>query len=238
MKSLAIAYAMKKRSKLPEEEEDGEEMLEPEDKPRAAHRDMFAQGRADSHDKESKRERAIRMFKGEGAKENLPAHKEDARSLNQHGEEEEGPDGPFVDADDKHRMIEHPVENQFGEGDEDEDMVGHIMKQRQKMFAKGGMAAGPEAHMCSGGNCPHYSHGGNVKEYSEGGEVANSDLPIVDDMPAEYDDLHLRDGLKSSYTGKDSGDEIGDDRLDKDEGDLISRIMKSRAKKDRMPRPA
>lgn len=225
-KSLAIAYAMKKK-KSPEE--DGEEMVESkEESPRAQHRDMYAQGQANAMDKESKRERAIRMFKGEDLKESLPAKKEDSRMLGQHGEEEEGPDGPFVDAEDPKHSVSHDVENQ----DEVEDMVGRVMKQRQQMFAKGG-----EAHMCSGGNCSHYSHGGAVK-MSEGGEIANSDLPIVDDMPAEFDDLHLRDDLESSYTGKDSGDELGNSQLEEDEGDLISRIMKSRAKKDRMPRPA
>jgi len=74
--------------------------------------------------------------------------------------------------------------------------------------------------------------------YSEGGRVANSDLPLADEMPAEYDNLHLRDDLSFSETGVNSGDHLGDAREDHDRADMIARIMKSRSKKDRMPSPA
>jgi len=74
--------------------------------------------------------------------------------------------------------------------------------------------------------------------YSEGGRVANSDLPLADEMPAEYDDLHLRDDLSFSETGVNSGDHLGNTREDHDRADIVARIMKSRSKKDRMPSPA
>lgn len=76
------------------------------------------------------------------------------------------------------------------------------------------------------------------KMYSEGGMVANDDEPIADEMPAQYDDLALRDDLESSYTGANSGDELGNKAMDEEDHDVVNRIMKSRAKKDKMPRPA
>jgi hypothetical protein len=234
-RSLAIDYALKrKREEKPEGghlEPHENEVVEKEDGP-LDHMDMYAMAKHRVKEAASKRERAMRMA---GTPRDMPKHDEaaeleDDRDLGQHGEYEDGPEGPTTDAEDMHKMDEHAVENQ--EGGEDEDMVGRIMKQRGKSYAKGGDVDG-ERHMCSGGSCQHYSHGG---------EVSNSDLPIADDMPAQYDDLHLDDKLdddgKAEYTGKNSGDELGDEREDHDREDIVSRIMKSRSKKDRMPRPA
>jgi hypothetical protein len=75
------------------------------------------------------------------------------------------------------------------------------------------------------------------KRYSEGGKVANQDEEITGDMPNEFDVLHLDDDLESSYDGANSGDELGNDQEDEDRKDIVSRIMKSRAKKDRLPNP-
>lgn len=74
--------------------------------------------------------------------------------------------------------------------------------------------------------------------FSKGGQVANEDEPMADSEPAEYDDLVKEDGLEFHETGENSGDEIGDDEEDEDRKDVVSRIMKSRKKKDKMPRPA
>lgn len=79
--------------------------------------------------------------------------------------------------------------------------------------------------------------------YSEGGRVANEDHGPMDSRLAgfkqnEFDDLALRDDLEQHYTGANSGDELGNSQEDSDRRDIVSRIMKSRAKKDRMPRPA
>lgn len=90
------------------------------------------------------------------------------------------------------------------------DMVGKIMESRKQM-------------------------------YSSGGQVANDvGVAEADKEPAEYDDLVLRDDDMegADYTGENSGDELGDDQEDKDRKDIVSRIMKSRSKKDRNPRPA
>lgn len=74
--------------------------------------------------------------------------------------------------------------------------------------------------------------------YSEGGMVANDDEPIVDGELAQYDELAKDDDLSFSYDGANSGDELGDLQEDMDRQDIVDEIMKSRAKKDRMPRPA
>lgn len=82
-----------------------------------------------------------------------------------------------------------------------------------------------------------------AKRYSKGGMVANGGdadpRKMAGSKPANYDDLALRDTLESHYGDDDnSGDDLGDKREAADRHDIVSRIMKSRAKKDRMPRPA
>jgi hypothetical protein len=73
--------------------------------------------------------------------------------------------------------------------------------------------------------------------YSEGGKVANADKEITGDMPNEFDDLHLRDDLESDSDGANNGDELGNAQEDKDRKDVVSRIMASRKKKDKLPNP-
>lgn len=76
------------------------------------------------------------------------------------------------------------------------------------------------------------------QRYSEGGKVANDSGPIADEESAEYDDLVKDDDLEMHDTGANSGDELGDAQEDEDRHDVVARIMRSRAKKDRLPRPA
>ena len=73
---------------------------------------------------------------------------------------------------------------------------------------------------------------------SEGGMVANEDDEHADELPNEFDDLPMRDELEENYTGANSGDEIGNEQEDEDRQDILNRAMRSRAKKDRNPRPA
>lgn len=70
------------------------------------------------------------------------------------------------------------------------------------------------------------------KRMAEGGEVT------ADEKPNDFDELDLEPAPDEHYTGANSGDEDGDAELDENDHDLISRIMRSRAKKDRNPRPA
>lgn len=92
--------------------------------------------------------------------------------------------------------------------DHEMDMVGRIMKQRQM-------------------------------HYSKGGKVANATPITAGFKPNEFDDLVLRDDLESSYGDDDnSGDALGDAGEDARRSDIIARIMASRKKKDKNPRPA
>lgn len=114
----------------------------------------------------------------------------------------------------------------------------HEMKKGdRKNLAEGGDVCSA----CDAGTCT--AHGGLVdkimrKRMSEGGQVANDTDMTADTQPNEFDDLVLDDDLESDYTGANSGDELGNDAMDENDRDLISRIMRSRAKKDSMPRPA
>lgn len=76
------------------------------------------------------------------------------------------------------------------------------------------------------------------KRYSEGGKVANQTEPMADEEPTEFDDLVKDDDLDFHYDGANSGDELGDEAEDMNRRDIVERIMRSRAKKDKMPRPA
>lgn len=77
-----------------------------------------------------------------------------------------------------------------------------------------------------------------MQAFSKGGMVANDTEPMADSESADFDVLPEEDDMEFSDTGANSGDEIGDAQEDHDRRDIISRIMKSRSKKDRMPRPA
>ena len=80
------------------------------------------------------------------------------------------------------------------------------------------------------------------ERYSEGGRVANGGDDdwenLADFKPNEFDDLALRDGLESDNSGDADGDFLGDTREDEDRHDIVAQIMRSRSKRDRMPRPA
>lgn len=104
---------------------------------------------------------------------------------------------------------------------------------------------------CKSGHCGIHkaemmAEGGDVvdramKRYmSEGGRVANQEHgPDDEDLagfsPNEFDDLVLRDDLEQHYTGENSGDELGNMKEEQDDRDIVSRIMKARQMKDRMP---
>lgn len=129
----------------------------------------------------------------------------------------------------------------------------------QKRMAKGGQVC--EMHgthgcmMCHGGKM---AEGGDVgdasmpkeddgsdgivdrimKRFAKGGAVEQETPPIADGEEAQYDDIVDMEDTEADETGANSGDEIGDAAEDEDERDIVKRIMKSRGKKDKMPRPA
>lgn len=75
------------------------------------------------------------------------------------------------------------------------------------------------------------------QHYSKGGKVANDsgEGAFTDELPNEFDDLVKNDDLEFHDTGANSGDEIGDEMEDEERRDIVSKIMKSRKKKDRLP---
>lgn len=73
-----------------------------------------------------------------------------------------------------------------------------------------------------------------MKRFAKGGMVANDSMPIADDESAEFDELAKDDTKSSDYVD----DGPGDEEEDKDREDIVGRIMKSRDKKGKMPRPA
>ncbi len=77
------------------------------------------------------------------------------------------------------------------------------------------------------------------QRYAKGGIVRKEEEPLADFESTDFDDLdQIEPDHAADYTGANSGDEIGNEQEDDDRRDIVSRIMKSRAKKDRMPRPA
>lgn len=110
--------------------------------------------------------------------------------------------------------------------------MGKGAKMEGECMAEGGMAE----HEQDADMIARIMH--KRKMYSKGGMVANDTPPIADDMPADYDDLALRDDLESSYDGENSGDMDGNAAMDERDADVVSKIMSSRKKKDRNPRPA
>jgi hypothetical protein len=104
------------------------------------------------------------------------------------------------------------------------DMVGRIMK---KHYASGGDVGGDE---------PEGNDAIALPKFSEGGKVANDvGVSEADELPAEYDDLVLRDDFEDDAP---AGNEHGDEHQYKRDMDVVAKIMSSRKKKDKMPRPA
>jgi hypothetical protein len=162
-------------------------------------------------------------------------------------------------AEDNKRLNQHPVDMHASTENAYDDLVDRIMDKRSQDFSG-------EARLAHGGSVPSPDAGPAYKDdedamankemyqksfdfsdldrYSEGGKVANQEHgPNNNDMagfsPNEFDDLVLRDDLESTYGDDDnSGDSLDNDQENDDRDDIIARIMKSRAKKDRLPNPA
>lgn len=77
-----------------------------------------------------------------------------------------------------------------------------------------------------------------MKRFAKGGAVANDTPPEADFEENDFDVLPEMEDTEADETGANSGDEMGDKQEDEDRHDIVGRIMKSRSKKDRMPRPA
>lgn len=118
----------------------------------------------------------------------------------------------------------------YVEHEGDDVKMNHAAKAEDEMYAEGGEVDDQDMI-------------GRVMKsrYSKGGQVANDvGIAEAEEMPAEYDDVVLRDDDMegADYTPENSGDEIGNEGEDARRSDIVIRVMKSRAKTDRMPRPA
>lgn len=93
------------------------------------------------------------------------------------------------------------------------------------------------------------AHGGDVSSdlvdrvmkkrmMAKGGMVEEEPFEYEFDQPDDFDVLHENSAPEFSYTGENSGDELGNEQEDHDRADIVARILKSRSKKDRNPRPA
>lgn len=80
--------------------------------------------------------------------------------------------------------------------------------------------------------------------YADGGEVDGDVVGRIlgkmtaDEEPNNFDEMEKEPAPHADYTGANSGDELGDDEEDEGRKDIVSRITRSFAKRDRMPRPA
>jgi hypothetical protein len=208
--SLAIAYNMKRKAQARKMAEGGFIEDNYQSKSSANHQtdvrkiDEYASGYG-SHE-------------GNDVRHNSSAMSEDERSLNQHGEREQGPYGH---------------ENMMADG-------GFITDNEQDESHQFDM-------MTDGKQMPqeHFEEGGLVdrvykKHYSQGGVVSNEGEDklsmMADSDPNEFDELVLDGGEDFNYNEENSGDAIGNEREDEDRNDIVSRIMKSQAKKDRLPK--
>lgn len=198
--SLAIAYSMKKKS--PKHLAKGGQLTNDNYESSCSE---HCESPCQVHEQAS----GFVEHEGDDKRPNEMALHEDERSLNEHGEIEEGPEGHETAREDAVKMAEGGM---MQSEDPKMDMVGRIMKQRQQMFSKGGQVA-------------------NDTNRAEGAEHR-------DDMGSgRYDDLVNRDELEFNYTGANSGDELSDAGENDRRHDIVSRIMASRKKKDRLPNP-
>jgi len=120
-----------------------------------------------------------------------------------------------------------------------------------KKMAKGGMACdcgAADCPSCSGDDKPEksapiaggYAEGGIVEAIMMKRKKPSEDFePDADEDSADFDEMdELEAPHTADYTGANSGDEIGNEEEDEHRRDIVARIMRSRAKKDKMPRPA
>lgn len=178
MKSLALAYGMKKKAMKGEQ----------------SSCNSSCEAECAIHPKAS----GFEKHEGDVKRPNHEAIEEDDRDLDQHGAIEEGPEGHETAKEDAPHMAEGGM---LQSEDHEMDMVGRIMKQREQMF-------------------------------SEGGRVANE---AKSNRGTDF--LATNDDLEFNYTESNSGDELSSPGEDERRKDIVSRVMASRRKKDRLPNP-
>jgi hypothetical protein len=152
------------------------------------------------------------MHQGNDVRDNARAMEEDERKLNQHGTYEEGRQGHESHYAEGGQITDNYADSEDGDG---LDMVGQIMAQKQQEYSKGGQVA------------------------NDTDRAKDATDPRDDMGSGRYDDLVNRadDMEDADYMGANSGDGRSDEREDYDRKDMVSKIMASRKKKDRLPNP-
>jgi len=152
------------------------------------------------------------LHEGDVKHPNGSAMSEDGRKLNQHGEYEVGREGNEGFYSEGGQITDNYADTEDGDG---RDMVGRIMKQRAQEYSKGGQVA-------------------NDTDRAKGKSEHRDDMGS-----GRYDDLVNRadDMEDADYTGVNSGDELDSADENARRRDIVSRIMASRKKKDRLPNP-
>lgn len=85
----------------------------------------------------------------------------------------------------------------------------------------------------TGPDCPTCDK--EIEQYmSKGGKVEK----LADFAPNEFDAVELSPAEEFSYDGENSGDNLGNEKLDQDDDEEIALFMRSKSKKDSNPRPA
>lgn len=257
--NLAVAYAMKRKSK---KMADGGQVQQPKDdvpEPNKKSAEDFQKGLNAPGTDLSKM--ATNIKEGLGMAEG-------GRAGKQRTDMEKGVHQPYGDADlgksktPKERMGQSMAgdvaRDKHQWASQEHRRVLHELQDMKKpnLLADGGfieeeMADGHEDHIDNAHDADdmmedeliHRIMQHRANRYSRGGMIANESgigklNQMADSKPNMFDDLVLRDDLESSYTGANSGDEIGNEQEDHDRSDIIAKIMASRRKKDRMPRPA
>ena len=192
-------------------------------------------------------------------KVNDPAMREDDRRLNEHGAKEVGAGGyakggmvhEAEGESERSRGVSKAGEHvRLDENDEAKDehyrILGQLKADRRdrKFMADGGMIEDNEQDEAHEMDMVGRIMKSRAQEFSHGGQVANQDHGENDNelagfSPNEFDDLVLRDDdmEEAEYTGANSGDELSSPGEDERRKDMVSRIMASRRKKDKLPNP-
>ena len=224
--NLAIAYATKRKAEKEHEAHGGEmHMCSGGGCEHPSHKMAEGGYASEAHAAAmSKRERAIHAFKGkmmaEGGMMTNDGYQSEKKpdvdgdlmpeahkraELQEHVEPMNAPDS----------SVEHAEMNQ--EGDEDEG-------------AGGGDEIDPFVMKIMMGRAKGYSKGGQVAN-EDSGESSSDPDEMAKWESNEFDELGKSGGMDAQYHGS---EEIGDEQEDEDRDDIVSRVMKSRSKRDRM----
>lgn len=215
---MAVAYAMKKKQK---KMADGGEVDDKKPSPSPSPSPSGAESA------QSSMRKAFKFAEGGQIKDNYQSssskmhqtspdmkdHEMDSGFMGHEGNVQR-PNGPAMSEEHK-KLNQHMVDMMASTSMSEQDIVDRIMQKREESFS----------------GLDRYSKGGKVANDTGNGEVA-------DEMPNQFDDLVLRDDLESGSNGPNNGDNLGNKQEDEDQKDIVSRIMSSRRKKDRMPNPA